>query len=218
MTFLSLLQGKLETVLLGVLSNYETVGVFQLALRLIMAAQFIPQAAASALYPRLAGGGWSGENRRRLLRSLGLLAVLGVLGCGFLLIFGGPVSRFIYGAAARQVAPVLKSMAPLLPIRFAALFMASVLTAVRRERLVLGGMIVGTVVGLTADLLLIPRFGAIGASIALFTTALCQCAVFGFILWREIFDSTRAESVVANLDATTAATIVELPNLTRGHG
>ncbi len=211
MTFLTILQGKLETVLLGVLANYETVGVFQLALRLIMAAQFIPMAFASALYPRLAGGGWNPNNRRNLLHGLCGVIVLGLMGCGFLLIFNGPVSRLIYGAAAHQVGPVLKSMAPLLPVRFAALFVATVLTAVGRERAVLRTMIAGTIVGLITDALLIPRLGAVGASIALFTSGLCQCVFFGAILFRETFRSAGAEPLSVEAASLRAVSIADLP-------
>lgn len=211
MTFLTILQGKLETVLLGVLSNYETVGVFQLALRLIMAAQFIPMAFASALYPRLAGGGWNPNNRRNLLHGLGGVIVLGLMGCGFLLIFNGPVSRLIYGAAAPQVAPVLKSMGPLLPVRFAALFVATVLTAVGRERAVLGAMIAGTIVGLITDVILIPRLGAVGASVALFTSGLCQCFFFGVILFKETFRSGGAELLPEAMASSTTTSIADLP-------
>jgi O-antigen/teichoic acid export membrane protein len=211
MTFLSILQGKIETVLLGVLSNYETVGVFQLALRLILAAQFIPQAAASALYPRLAGGGWNADNRRRLLRGLAGLIGLGFLGCAFLLIFRSPLTRLIYGAKASQVSPVLKAMAPLLPFRFAAAFAASVLTAVGRERAVLCAMICGTIAGLTADVLLIPRMGAVGASIGLFTTALSQCIFFGVILFGATLRSASVKSPVKNVDPRAATSIAELP-------
>lgn len=211
MTSLTLLQGKLETVLLGVLSNYETVGVFQLALRLITAAQFIPQALASALYPRLAGGGWNPENRRRVLYGLGGVILLGFTGCAFLLIFCGPLTRLIYGGAAHQVTPVLMSMAPLLPLRFAASFAATALTAVRRERAVLGTMICGTIVGFAADLILIPRLGAVGASIALSMSALCQCVFFGAILAGETIRSAGVKSLVQDVGSSTTTAIVDLP-------
>lgn len=182
LTLLTILQGKVETLLLGVLSNYEAVGVFQLALRLIMAAQFIPMALGSAIYPRLAAEGLNQRNRSRLLRSVALLLGLGLFSCGFLLTLHAPLSRLVYGPAAANVGPVLMWLAPLLPIRFVASFLATALTAVGRERSVLSGLIAGTAIGLIADLLFIPRLGAIGASLGLIASGLYQCIQLGVVL------------------------------------
>ncbi len=215
MTSLSILQGKLETVLLGVLSNYETVGVFQLALRLIMAAQFIPQSMNSAFYPRFAAEGLSDQNRARLFRGAGGLIVLGTFGWVFLLAFHGPLSHLLYGRAAAQVAPVLTAMGMVLPFRFAALFMASMLTAIGRERTVLAAMVAGTTVGLLTDVFLIPRHGAIGASIGLLTSALCQFILLGMAWFQR---PTRTEQTVKVAAGGTSALspAVALTDLSNG--
>jgi O-antigen/teichoic acid export membrane protein len=215
MASLTILQGKLETVLLGVLSNYETVGVFQLALRLILAAQFIPQAVVSAVYPRFCATGLSAQNYRRLFVGVAALLGLGLLGSVSILVLNGPVTRLLYGPAAQQVAPVLSSMAPLLPVRFVALFVAAVLTAVGRERAVLVSMIAATIVGAGTDLLLIPRLGAVGASIGLFASALCQFLYFGMLLARDHFAvvDPPAPASHADLPERTPAALNSTPSM-----
>jgi O-antigen/teichoic acid export membrane protein len=200
--FLLILQGKIETMLLGMLSNYEAVGVFQLALRVIMAAQFIPLALGSVIYPRLAAEGLTAHNRGRLVRSVALLTGLGLFSCVFVLVFQGPLSRLLYGPAAARVAPVLMSLAPVLPIRFVALFLAAALAAVGRERSVLSGMIVGTVIGLIVDFLFIPRLGAIGASLGVIASGLCQCIQLGVVLHGSPSRQS-PESICRNVDVPT---------------
>lgn len=175
MTFLTIVQGKTETVLLGVMSDYTAVGVFQLALRLFMAALFIPQALSSAIFPRFAATGLDVDNRRRLMRGLLGLILIGLAGSVFLLAVPVPAARIMYGPAALQVIPVLRSMAPLLPLRFAILFLAAALAALSREREVLIALAAGTGVGLLTDVALIPHFGAVGASFGLLASAICQC-------------------------------------------
>jgi PST family polysaccharide transporter len=186
MLFLNLMQGKSETMLLGIFSTYAAVGAYSLALRLLVASNFVPQAMASALFSRLAGEGMTPNNRRQLTSSLATIAGIGLLGALILALCPSPFTRLLYGNAAAQVTPIARALAVALPIRFLAVFMTSSLAALKREKQILKAMFVGLVVGTLADLILIPPFGAIGAASGLTIGSAVQCAMLAGELARVL--------------------------------
>lgn len=193
MTFLDILQGKSETMLLAAFSTFAAVGIFQLALRLFTALLFVPRAISGAVFPRFAASGFDAANRRRFLHGLGGLTLVSLAGSGVLLLGPELPARVLFGPATSQVLPVLRSMAPLLLLRFVLVFVATGLLALKRERAVLAALAVGTTVGLLADLLLIPSWGPVGASVGLSVSAICQCLMLGATLLsmlREPLDDT----------------------------
>lgn len=186
MLFLNLMQGKTETMLLGVFSTYAAAGAYDLALRLLVASLFVPQAMASALFSRLAGDGMTPGNRRQLTSSLATIAAIGLIGALILAFYPSPFTRLLYGKAAAEVTPIARALAVALPIRFLAVFIASNLAALKREKQMVKAIFVGTGVGLAADLIFIPRWGAMGAAWGLTAGWAVQCAMLAAELARAL--------------------------------
>ncbi len=182
MSLLGLLQGRMETMLLGFLASLSATGAYELSLKLVVAASFIPQSINLAVYPYIAADGLTALNRSRLLRGLLLLAALGVGSAGVLFFFSNPVARVLFGPMAGEVAPVLRAIAPALLMRFLASGIASGVIAMEGEKSVFRSLVAGTIVGLAADCLLIPHYKASGAAIGMMISAACQCVVTGAAL------------------------------------
>jgi len=200
MTLLALLQGRTETMLLGLLSTFSATAAYQLSSRLTVAAMFIPQAINLALFRHLAADGLTAVNRRRLGRSLGLLALFGGIIATGMVVRPDPVARMMFGATAPTVVPVLRAMAPVLLLRFLVTGLASALMGLGREKHVFRCLLAGTIAGLIADLLLIPRLGAAGAADGLLVSGMLQLAMMGISTTSLVARSRAAEAIApANL-------------------
>jgi len=178
-SLLGVLQGSMETLLLGFLASLPATGAYQLALKLTISAGFIPGAVNTAFFPHLAADGLTAMNRRRLVKALILLACLGS-GAGVLLFcLSHQVAHVLFGPMASEVAPVLCCIAPALLVRFVTGGLTSAVVALKGESRVFRSLLIGTLCGLTADCLLIPRFHASGAALGMLVSTTCQCVIMG---------------------------------------
>jgi O-antigen/teichoic acid export membrane protein len=190
-TFLGQMREKLTTLLLGFLATYAVVGHYQLAYQVLFAAFFVPASVGTAFFPQLSERGFTAANRRIFLRSLWGLAGFGLLGTGAVWLFAPPVARLLYGSLSVEVVPLLRSLAPLLPLRFLEIPMTSALQAVHQERKVLRILGVGTGVSLALGLVLIPASGADGAVRAQVFSSALRVGMLGWCL-RGLLRSARS--------------------------
>jgi O-antigen/teichoic acid export membrane protein len=183
-TSLNLLQGRSETILLGFLSSFSAVGIYQLALRLLLSATFVQTAISSAVFPHLAADGLDAPNRRRLIRSFLALMMPAAMGAIALIFAPALVARIVFGNRSIELALVLRIAGVILPFRFCAIFLASALAALREERAVFQSLFLATLAGLLADVVFIPRYAAGGAAIGMLVSAAAQCSLHARTLRR----------------------------------
>lgn len=155
----------LDSLLLGFLAGYGQVGLYQIAFKLIFALQFLPMAFTASLYPAMSAY-WI--NNREQLRVSFERAL------NYLLIISLPIIFGIF-ALADQVVPLFKaSPEAIWPLRISiiALFfiflnfpVGSLLNACDRQRRNTANMAIVTVVSIILNLLFIPRWQALGASL-----------------------------------------------------
>jgi polysaccharide transporter, PST family len=182
----ALMQEKVDTLLLGFLVDYQAVGLYSLALRVITAASFVPTAMAAVFFPRLAAERITRRNQAILLRALALLAALGVTAAAVGFIGAVPLTRVLYGQLSGAVARLLRPLALLIPIQFLAIFLSVALQALRQEKKALIAQAVCTGSSVLLNVILIPAFAVDGAiAVRLFSSALQLILLAGF-LWRMI--------------------------------
>jgi PST family polysaccharide transporter len=184
LTLLTMLRGKLDTLLLGFFTDYSTVGQYHLALRVVLAGFFVPLAFEQALFPQLAAHGPSAANLRLLVRMGGGLFGLGLLGMGIVFLGAVPLTTLLYGAYASTVTPLLRPLTLLLPLSFLYLFLSTALQALHHEARALKASALGTGMNILANCALIPLFGAYGVIYARLLATLCQVGVLGWHLCR----------------------------------
>ena len=183
-TFLIALREQTGTLLLGVLTDYDSVSRYGLAYRVVSTAIFIPTAVYAALSPLLVAQGLSGQNRRTLTRAIGLLAGLGLLAMGVVFLCAGPLTAVLYGSLADTVAPLLRPLTLLFPLSFLSLFLSSTLQALYQEARVVRAFIVVPVTNVLANCALIPYFGAYGAAYAQILSTLLLLGILSGYLWK----------------------------------
>jgi O-antigen/teichoic acid export membrane protein len=205
LSFLAVLQNKVDTLLLGFLIDYHTVGHYQLAFRVVIASLFVPIVINSVLFPQIAAHRLSAANRRLLITRAGVLLVVGVTGTG--VVWGGAtvLTSLLYGGLAAEVAPLLQSMAFLFPITFLRLLCSSTLLALSYETRVLQISALGVGINLLVNSALIPVYGVYGAVYARLVSESVELGIFAGYLWHfmSLTDSLTAEKSLGstvNLD------------------
>ena len=162
---LVLLNLRLDFVLLGALTGPAVVGIYSVASKFAELLRLLPLSTTYVLYPKYSRDGAAGAagEARRLLPRMGATTLMAAvplgLGAGFLLptVFG---DEFVAAVVPAQI----------LLVGLAGEGMSSVVTAYLygsgRPGLNSIAMGAGLVTTVALDLLLIPRFGAIGAAVA----------------------------------------------------
>lgn len=190
-TLIAMLGDKVDTLLLGFLTDYETVGRYHLGLRVVFASLFVPTVVGQVLSPRLSADGLSAENRRTILRGAGFLLGLGLLAMGVGILFASPLTAVLYGSVSATVAPLLRPLTLLFPLSFLNAFLSLSLQALYQEAKVLRSLAVGTGVSLLANCALIPLVGVYGAIYARILSALVRLGIQAWYL-RQLFSRTEA--------------------------
>ena len=156
---------RADQILMGFISTQAALGIYAVAVNVSEVVLYLPQATATALLPLLAGTRREQSTEKTLMtfRSVMLVTCTSVVVAAAA---GAPLLPIVFGAAYR---PSVTPFMWLLPgaIGFAAtLVLSNALVAVSRPGLSSVGPLVSLVVGLAADVALIPRFGATGAAAA----------------------------------------------------
>jgi O-antigen/teichoic acid export membrane protein len=174
---LSILYFRIDVVFLERMVGDAAVGAYSAAYRILEGFLFLPAIFLAALYPAFAESARTdpAEMRRiygNSLRWMGLLALLIVAGC---VLFAPLGLRLLYGRAYEDSAPVLRVLAPSLFFIFVNYALTHFLVALRGQKwnAVFAGACLA--VNVACNLVLIPRYGGIGAAIA---TVATEAALF----------------------------------------
>jgi O-antigen/teichoic acid export membrane protein len=155
-----------DTVLLATLAGDYYVGIYQIAFKIINAIQFLPLAFMASLYPAMSAY-WA-ANRDQLAitfeRALNYLTIIALpISAGSIILADKIVLIFKLGFT-NAILPLELNMAALLFI-FAAYPVGSLLNACDRQKINTINMGLTVLAGIILNLILIPRFQAVGASI-----------------------------------------------------
>ncbi len=192
LTFLLAVLGeKIDTLLLGFLTDYETVGRYHMGLRIVFAASFIPTVVGQVFFPQLAAHGQSPANRRAILRRAVFLLGLGLLAMGVAFLLASPLTAVLYGSVSGTVTPLLRPLTLLFPLSFLNIFLSVTLQALYQEKKVLRSLAIGTGTSVLANCVLIPLVGVYGAVYARILSALIRVGILTWYL-RHLFSQPEA--------------------------
>jgi O-antigen/teichoic acid export membrane protein len=157
---------RADLLIVAAVAGPSEAGIFQSAFRLFEATFLVSGGVAAGTFPMIASRfGKNGlEPLARFL--LGLLAILSApIALAFALV-PGPILTLLYGGGFAGAARSLAILGVALVAVFANALTTHLLVASARHRRLLLSIAARLVVGIVLDLLLVPRWGAAGASIA----------------------------------------------------
>lgn len=187
---------RIGTVLLQAMQGLAAVGQYGAAYRLIEGLVLVPTAFMTALFPRLAWGARHDAEflRREFHRGWRCLWLLGcvVLGQGWL--WGDRIVPLIYGRAYGRTAPLLNVLMGALFVMHLNYLLTQTLVAVGKERRYALFVGICAAANVAFNLLLIPRFAAMGAAWATLLTeilllGLCVAGLWGLAIEIPLWSS-----------------------------
>ena len=196
-----------DTVLLATLAGEYHAGLYQISFKIINALQFIPLAFTASLYPAMSSY-WA-TNR-------GQLAVTFERSLNYLIIIATPISIGI-AVLADKIILIFKSgyeeavlpleiiMASLIFV-FIAYPVGSLLNACDKQKINTINMGITLAASVVLNLILIPRFQAIGASITVIVSSILML-ILGFLQVPKII-KIRPNKILINLFKVLAASLI----------
>lgn len=162
----------LDTVILSFFAGNEQVGLYQVAFKIIFALQFLPMAFTASLYPAMSAY-WQNNQKQlniTLERALNYLTIISLpIIVGVFLLADKIVLLFKDGYEG-SVLPLKITIISLFFI-FVNFPIGSLLNACDRQKRNTINMGLATIFSIILNLILIPRFQAIGASIAILSSS-----------------------------------------------
>ncbi len=175
----------LDSLLLGFLASYAQVGIYQIAFKIVFALQFLPLAFIASLYPAMSAY-WKNNQTQLLIsfkRAFNYLIIIS-LPIIFGVIMIAPEVVLIMGADSEAIWPLRIIMLSLFFI-FLNFPVGSLLNACDRQKRNTFNMAIVTVSSIALNLILIPLFQALGASITVLITN-CLLLILGLRATRKI--------------------------------
>jgi len=186
----------IDSVLLSVMRGAEAVGLYNAPYRLIMVLLFIPTVISTAVFPAMSRFHATANDSFRLIykRYFKYMAIVSVpLGIGTTLL-AGQIITLIFGVAYGNSAIALQILIWATVFIFLTAAFLRLFETSNRQMIVTKIAAVGLVENVTLDVLLIPRFSYVGASIATAATELTVLLLCVFVSSRITYPLSKKDA------------------------
>ena len=184
----ALLQGQINTLLLGMLSTPEQAGLYQPVARLVPILLIPIQAAGMRYAPRMSEFWATGQLHR--LRSVTWTftwtTTLLTSAMAALAVAAGPYILAIFGEGFAVMQPAIAVLAGMMVVNAAFGPVAMLQVAIGQRSRALTGQLSALVVNVVLGLILIPQIGAYGSVIAMSAGLLCGNLLQSLFVWKPI--------------------------------
>jgi len=216
----------IDTVMLSLMTNPQTVGYYGVPTRLFQTMMFLPVMISTAWLPRLVHA--FEEDPRHLRRvarqPVEVVLILGLPIGAATIVFAGPVLGVLYGPAYRPAVGVMMLLGLCIPPIFLNIMLNQVLIAAKRQSTWTWVMLGATIVNPLLNLALIPytqtRYhnGALGAAASLVATEILIVAVGLVLVGHHVITATGVRRVTASAVASAAMVAAGLGTRSFGIG
>jgi len=212
---------QIDVVLLSKMSGLSAVGLYAVPSKIVFAFQFIPIALAAALYPAMSRAFVA--SREKLARivhiSMTYLMFLAIPLIVILLTMSPVIITYVFGEAYISSIILLQILSISMLFGFIDFPIGSLLNAVHKQHLQTASMFITLLTNLGLNLVLIPRYGALGATIA---AVIGQTVLFisglyfarKVIRWDASLLLSRAVRMLASGGVVATLALLLLPRLT----
>jgi O-antigen/teichoic acid export membrane protein len=192
---------RLDLMLLQSMKGESFVGLYAAASRLVAPLNFIPLAIVTSLYPLMSNYSFTspGNLEKAYLMGLKILATFGIALALVISVLGAPIFELLYSPAFTPAANAFKLLIWAQAFGLLNFFFVDYNTSVDRQRRNLWAAFAMCLVNLALDLVLIPKWDIVGASLAKLLTNLVG---FGMLF---AFSYTGDSKIVVNMAAKLAA-------------
>lgn len=159
---------RIDTVLLQMMTSYQQVGWYNAAYKALDALYFIPSAVVTATFPVMSRLHDSNKELLQKLykRAFYYLVVLAIPIATGIMLLSDRIIKFIYGSGFEQAAPALQILIWAEAMIFISTLAGYLLNSINRQLVFTYTAAAATLLNIGANLILIPKYGYMGAAIA----------------------------------------------------
>jgi O-antigen/teichoic acid export membrane protein len=177
---------QIDTIMLSVLQDDQAVGLFESVIRLAIVLMIIPEAFTEAIFPVVSRSFHLGQDLTTLYhKTLKLMAIIGLpITVGLL----GLADRFVhllYGAEYLTAVPALRLIALMITLRFLAYVPGIFLASINKQTLRVTVVGICALFNIVLNLLIIPRWGFVGAAFNTLLTNIVLLCLYIFFVWHS---------------------------------
>jgi len=198
----------LDSVLLSIIAGDRYVGLYQIAFKIVFALQFLPMAFTASLYPAMSSY-WV-DNRQQLAisfeRAMNYLIIISLPISFGIAVLAGKIMVIFRSGFTEAILPMQIIIMSLLFV-FINFPIGSLLNACDRQKINTINMIVVTIFSIILNLILIPKYQAVGASITVLLTNFLMFAL-GIIQVEKIIKYSKKKIALVFLKSFLAAGIM----------
>jgi O-antigen/teichoic acid export membrane protein len=186
MGIFSVAYNRFDHVLINILSNINSVGLYAAAVKVLEAPIFIPMAVTTALYPFMSK--YSSDEYDKLAdviyRVYRILIIIGFSISLFVVIFSKHIILILCGKEFQGAILTLKILIWTLATQYSSMLIGTALFAINKEKQVSLILVFSTCINIIMNITLIPLYLHNGAAISWITTDFISLAMQGFIAHR----------------------------------
>ena len=158
--------------MLSVMVGNSAVGIYNAAYKLIFVLLFIPSVFVTSIFPVMSQHFESSKNLLKIEyeKSVKYLFAIAMFIFVYGFLFADKIILIIYGGSYNASIPTLQALIFVVPIIFITSLFGNILGAINRQRIVTIVAGANALLNITLNLILIPKFSYIGASVATVAT------------------------------------------------
>jgi len=190
----------IDSWMLSIMVNYSAVGIYNAAYKLIFVLMFLPSVFITSIFPLMSK---HYESNRELLKveyekSVKYLFAIAMFFFVFVLLFADKIIFIIYGSGYDASIAALQTLIFVVPVIFITYLFGNILGAINKQRILLIVTGINAIINVVLNLILIPHFSYIGASVATIITEVVGFSLmilyiskyFSKISWTQNFIKT----------------------------
>jgi len=184
-----LLFSHIDKVMLGIMNSNLEVGYYSASYKILEIVIFLAVIFSQAIFPRLASLSRESEKAfAKFIRKIKYIYfVTPIFIISFILIFSNEIVNFLYGKTYQSSILILKWLSlTIIPV-FLNNFYGNIFIVLNKQRIYLYGTLLGLLGNVVFNIILIPFYGAIGASIATFISEFIALLIFYFLFKRFFY-------------------------------
>jgi len=158
---------QIDNVLLSIFRDVEEVGFYQGAIRLIIATEMLPLVLSNAIYPTISRVLKESEKDAVAImqKMMYVVLIIGLPIGATIMMLAKPIVLLIFGSNYTAIVSALAIVAWLVPIRFCGHILGTALSASGNQKFRTWASWLAVGVNITMNLIMLPRYGYIGAAI-----------------------------------------------------
>lgn len=179
---------RVDTVLLSILDGNTSVGIYSAAYRLIEVLIFIPTVFTASIYPVFSRFHVSSEKSLKTgyTTSFKYLAFLGLPIAVGVTLLSDKIIFLIYGAQFTESILALQILIWAIPVIFISYVSGTIMISINKQNAAIKIIIICMIVNIVLNLIFIPSFSFVAASVSTVITELIEMVLFTYFLFKFI--------------------------------